>query len=840
MDKTQLVREVAELFRASGHKVDTSVRINHREIDVRAEELNSLVRKTILVECADYENTVGVEKLQEDLLKLRAAKETLKDDAVIMHVSRNGYTPDAAGYAADAHIPAYIIADLQARLINFDPYIQAVETDPVRQTILKEYQPNNLRFEGRDAQATPAISFLKDWLASGGPWLTLLGDYGVGKSWTLKRFLYEMVQDYKAQPSTTPLPLFIPLQRFTKAFDFENLIMRTLHLYGVAGVFYTALEYLMHKGRIVFLLDSFDEMAQHLSRETIRENLKEMLVGISAHSRAIMTSRPNYFEGRAERLLVVERDGVVEWHPLDAQQHSIQAAASRQIQERLHESQFGRIADLSAEQRRRLFAVVLGEGSEAHTKLMGLFNRFRNLGEISQRAVIARLLTTVASTIAQSKELVTIDGYPLLPDDLKLLNEAKVFEVVVYNLLFRDQAIGSLSTAQRLHFLRSFAVYLQQRDRVPFATPEEIRALVAHIFAEDLRRSDSPEQLLEAHYRTCRRHSGLTTEGQFRDTSGQLDLPVDERDTESRVGFSHNSLREFLVADTLAQFLRTPSTVEKLRTVLVTDAVGDFMFGLSEIDPTLGDSLARSYAQTSDDIMREQLFRLICTFIRHDRQFVRLLGSPPKVCAVDLSGTDLSALQLSGAAFEDCVAKDASFEKSDLRNARFDRCIFENVALDQALINGCDMRTSELASIYVFDEFDSRTKGILRGKQARQWLYTRGARVHPTDDLNPYLGQPWYSAAREVAATITRRITGSFQDVSLSKGTRFEQRDFAIEFVEFLTRKGILERVKRSNRGPGYVVKLNRDYCTAITEFSQKGTIGPVLNEFFARRINNT
>ena len=61
MDKTALTNEVAHLFRISGHKVDTSTVINHREIDVRAEETQGLVRKTILVECADHGTPVGVE-----------------------------------------------------------------------------------------------------------------------------------------------------------------------------------------------------------------------------------------------------------------------------------------------------------------------------------------------------------------------------------------------------------------------------------------------------------------------------------------------------------------------------------------------------------------------------------------------------------------------------------------------------------------------------------------------------------------------------------------------------------------------------------------------------------
>lgn len=266
MDKTELVSKVAHLFRISGHKVDTSVIINHREIDVRAEETQGLVRKIILIECADYSKPVGVDKVQEDINKLRAAKEVLKDNAVIMHVSKLGYTPNGFGYASENGVPAFSLESLESQLINFDEYVTSVENEKLRPVILKEYQPNKIYFEQSSKIRKNSINFLMNWLESDIQWLTLLGDYGVGKSWTLKRFLYELIENYKKSPSVCPLPLFIPLQNFTKAVDFQNLILRTFQLYGLGGIYYTSFEYLMNRGKIVFLLDSFDEMAQHLTQ----------------------------------------------------------------------------------------------------------------------------------------------------------------------------------------------------------------------------------------------------------------------------------------------------------------------------------------------------------------------------------------------------------------------------------------------------------------------------------------------------------------------------------------------------------------------------------------------
>ena len=184
MDKTKLVGEVRELFRVSGYKVDTSVEINHREIDVRAEETQGLVRKIVLVECADLSQPVGIRKIQEDIGKLHSATEVLRDNAVIMHVSRNGYTAKAYGYASDRGIPVFGVEDLKNQLINFDAYIDAVDSEPLQAVIRREYQQSPIHYENAPMQPMESLRFLDDWLGGETKWLTLLGDYGVGKSWT--------------------------------------------------------------------------------------------------------------------------------------------------------------------------------------------------------------------------------------------------------------------------------------------------------------------------------------------------------------------------------------------------------------------------------------------------------------------------------------------------------------------------------------------------------------------------------------------------------------------------------------------------------------------------------
>jgi len=662
-------------------------------------------------------------------------------------VSRNGYSPEAYGLALDAGIDIFSIGELRSRLVNFNEYIEAIENDTAKEIILREYQPNRMHFEGNKKSIEKSMKFLDEWLETDSHWLTVLGDYGVGKSWTMKRYLYYRIEKYKENPGDSLLPFFIPLQSFTKSFDFQNLILRCFQNYGLGGVYYKSFEYLMLHGRILFLLDSFDEMAQHLNRNDIRANLNELLSGISKKSKTIMTSRPNYFEGRAERLLVVERDGNIEWHPLDEEKNLNLSSLSMTLKQRLEKIQFCRIQDLTNQQRIKLFSTVLGDHSEAYKKLISLFKQFQNLENISQKAVIARLLTTVATTLSGNKETKTIEGYPLLPEDINNLNEAKIFEIVLYNLLYRDQGIGILSTGQRLIWLRQFALYLQRKEGSFFANPNDIKSLVNKIFYQEIRKSDTPSQLSENYYRTCRRHSGLTTEGQFRDTSGMVDIPIDEDDVESNVGFSHNSLREFLVAEAFADHLLTGRSYFHLEDVIVTDVVADFFHGLCEFKPELVELLRNKFRETHFSSIKESFFKLIFGLVRKNTENLFLLGNPVSVEGIDFSDFDFSGLNLSNACFKDCIAFGTDFRKSDIRNAKFVDCILEQVTLDGAIISGCDFEKSEIVSIFVFDEYEKNTSAILTGNDALQWLYTKGSRVINQSNLNPLLGQAWYEAA---------------------------------------------------------------------------------------------
>lgn len=834
MDKTKLVSEVAHLFQVSGHSVKTDIEINFRRIDVLAEPLQGLVRTPILVECSEPSASVGISKVQDDQKKFEAAKEGFQKTVAFLHVSVNGYSPQAAGFMRENKIEGTTLNDLKCRLINFDSYISAIERDNSKPIILKEYQSTKIHPEGKPKDTKPALTYLEEWCFNhNSNWLTVLGDYGIGKSWTLKRLLYRLIDVYRSDPLTKPLPFFVPLQFFAKAFDYKNLILGVLERYSLSGIPYSSFEYLANEGRIIFLLDSFDEMAQAISRNVIRDNLNELMRGVSHNSKAIMTSRPTYFESKAERILAIDSAEHCTMSPLDTHHMESETAVSRWLSRNLERTDYTRLCDLSTQQREQLFKIVLGPDSNAYKKLVDLHRKFINLETISQRAVIARLLTTVAQTLADNSDPVTPEGKPLLPHDLSVINESKIFEIVVYNLLERDMGFGVLNAADRLLWLRELAASLQQKGSSLFASPDEIRGICRYLFSNYLSNSDTPKQLEEILYRTCRRHAGLTTEGQFRDTSGNIDIPVDDTDLESRVGFSHNSLREFLVADYFRAFLLSGPISPLLDKVIISDAVGDFFAGFVSFEGDLLGRLVGEYECCPNSNLKEKLFFLLYHIHKQKRSepIQSTLGSSSKISSVDMSFLDFSNWTLSGTIIADCVAAYTDFRGCDLRGCDFNGTIIEESLFDGAKLRGANFSNADVISIYVYDQYEKRTSSILTKNEARQWLYSSGAMVAEQERLNPLYTMPWYLAAQEVAKTIEKRLSGTHKEHGLAKGTQEEFREVAQKFVRYLVTKKILLRVKKDRAD--WIVKLNPKYRSIITEFRSQGNITPELLPFF-------
>jgi len=118
-----------------------------------------------------------------------------------------------------------------------------------------------LRAVTTGGETVNALDHAMSWVTGDGPRLLLVrGDPGSGKTSFLRRLAYELASRAD-QDLALPIPLLIELGHAATGATLESLLQR--HLRAVIGWHGNpeAILYLLHAGRLILLLDGFDEMA---------------------------------------------------------------------------------------------------------------------------------------------------------------------------------------------------------------------------------------------------------------------------------------------------------------------------------------------------------------------------------------------------------------------------------------------------------------------------------------------------------------------------------------------------------------------------------------------------
>jgi hypothetical protein len=135
-------------------------------------------------------------------------------------------------------------------------------------------------------------------------WL-LLGDYGTGKSAFMAHLAYTLANDC-AGDSDAPVPIAVNLKNFPNAVTLEQLLQEHLRRELNLAVNPAILLHLLAAGRIVLLLDSFDEMGVATVGRSIEEQFRQLAAptaqaGASPQAnRVLITSRTHFFRDRGQ------------------------------------------------------------------------------------------------------------------------------------------------------------------------------------------------------------------------------------------------------------------------------------------------------------------------------------------------------------------------------------------------------------------------------------------------------------------------------------------------------------------------------------------------------------
>lgn len=205
-------------------------------------------------------------------------------------------------------IQCYTLDEFTDRLTDFQPYLERLIQKHESSKIPAFYVPLAVESEAGEDQTSqvfkPLQSFVDAWLTEPERnHLSILGDFGSGKTWFCQRYVYLAAKRYLANPTRNRIPILITLRDYSRAYDVEQLITDAIvNRYGIgltAG--YKTFARLNETGRLLLIFDGFDEMERRVSdyRTTV-DNFWELAKVVCPASKVLLTCRTAYFRHRGE------------------------------------------------------------------------------------------------------------------------------------------------------------------------------------------------------------------------------------------------------------------------------------------------------------------------------------------------------------------------------------------------------------------------------------------------------------------------------------------------------------------------------------------------------------
>lgn len=180
---------------------------------------------------------------------------------------------DARDAARAAGIALRTITELEDQLVDLRACAAAVRRTFEDSELSRVYVPPHVVTP--EGKTVDGLEHVMRWIAgnvAGSRLLLVRGDPGSGKTGFLRRLSYELALRAEADP-TSPTPILIELRQAVAGATLESLLQQQLRTaIGWHGN-PEAILYLLHAGRVILLLDGFDEMAAS-SREGAEEQLR--------------------------------------------------------------------------------------------------------------------------------------------------------------------------------------------------------------------------------------------------------------------------------------------------------------------------------------------------------------------------------------------------------------------------------------------------------------------------------------------------------------------------------------------------------------------------------------
>ncbi|NRG42297.1 NACHT domain-containing protein [Rathayibacter sp. VKM Ac-2835] len=828
---------IATLFRQNHHTVGGPLKINGAEIDLVATPIgNPFASKVYIEATVQYvDNT----KYGKDLTKLSMVH-MIDPGAICLIVSSNGFTPDVRERAAKTRIETLTYSELFEKFEKFQPYVELITgdtqvADQIRELSSVYEHPKFVDAHGSDN----ALEWMDKWLHdhdAAKSWLLVVGEYGTGKSALTRMLQKRWLESYKQDPGAA-IPVRIELGAFTKQFDAQGLLHHFLDHNGLSHVPIEFFWSLIRSGRVVLILDGYDEMAQYLNQRERRATLQALAELSSDGVRGLLTSRPNYFS-ETEQLALFDhlykqislrsKYAIIAGEKISQHESQIDDLIQRSILDKFERS----LMDLSPDQAKNLVRRMLTATPEAAETVIAVLDRvFRATGEgteiaLSGKPVIISYLIEVANELDETTAT--------------RLTEWEVYTLIVDKLGLRDLGQAAhVGTDDRRVFLQQLAIHLTTTGQTQ-VDEDQFRSLIEVVFKRQLRRhtGSSRSNEVDSMFEDLRRSGTLTRAGST--------IGVGWR-------FSHNSLREFLVAESMVDDILRGRPLRS--DPPISDAMRAFTASAGYDPQLLVSALVKAKSDMSSNLALGSYIALIWDglppVVSGAPRLQSIAGEPPRVDRVHLASMELTVTSdergYEGSSFRDCTLLDISFRSANLRSADFSGSALEAVILDEADLSAATFHGASLVDVSVTDAilegaiFTNLNEDIslildvgrspkrVEGKQALGYLAYCGAVVDPIDSYFFWMNHPRFSIVEKVASKLVEGSRRQRRGLE-QRGAAALDPAFARSFVAKLESLGYVQ----TPLGRSELVEITASGRSALGSMQSGRELPSVIAEFLA------
>ncbi len=423
----ELAEDVCTWIQAIQYEVTELKKYNNRTIEfIAALDLGTL-KQRVRVRCIEGE--IGPQDVSEEGLNLKTPQGWFISDTRV--------SPQAREKAAENEaLKVFNLSEFMQQMVwrsYFDHLKSLVERDriPDLYVDLECYRQlmGEEKLEPEKEVYASLDGYIDGWLKERGKvHISLLGDFGAGKTWFCRHYAYRQLQRYIEDPIKERLPLLITLRTFAKAMNSKQLINDALieqYKLQFVGSPYNIFQEMNRRGKLLLILDGFDEMARQVDYQTVVDNFWQLAELVDENSKVILTSRTEYFRWakESEKILGGEEYGT----------STIELSPPKF--EVLYLKQF------NDDQIRKVIKLRLGEetGDTVADRILGT----PNLADMARKPVLIELLLAALDEVSADV----------------LENPAQVYLYATNKLLLRniDTQRTFTTTSDKLYFLCELA-----------------------------------------------------------------------------------------------------------------------------------------------------------------------------------------------------------------------------------------------------------------------------------------------------------------------------------------------------------------------------------------------